>query len=304
MKHSLQLNLGQHLTMTPQLQQAIRLLQLSALELQTEVQEMLDSNPLLEPDEVVEHKDTQKDSPSNSDSQQNETKALDQSEQVGTQNDIPDELSVDSGWEDVYGDATPAPKSSSSDDYTFQDMLGQKAPAEGLKEHLQWQVELSRFFGYDQTIAEAIVDSINEDGYLATTTEDLLSSLVKDNEEIELDEVEAVLTRVQSFDPPGVGARNPQECLLIQLRQLPEDTKYLDSAIKIISIHMNLMATRDFNQIKRRMKLSDEVLKKTIELIRSLNPRPGGQIEKDQTQYVVPDIYVKKESNIWTVKLK
>lgn len=301
MKQSLQLNLGQHLTMTPQLQQAIRLLQLSTLELQVEIQQAIETNPLLEAEESFNNESGTQAEEDASNKKNETVQAEDQ--QVNTNNEeIPNELPVDSSWDEIY--QTQSASSSTYDPDNEYDMLSQKASTEGLKEHLIWQMELARFDDIDFLIAETIIDSINDDGYLTCELDEILKGM--DNPEIELDEVVAVLHRIQSFDPPGVAARNPQECLLIQLQQLkmiqPENNIIIQ-AIKLVDGYMDLLANQDFAQIKRRLKYTDSTLKETIELIRSLTPRPGNQITASQAQYIVPDVFVKKYKNTWHVDL-
>ena len=206
MKQSLQLRLGQHLTMTPQLQQAIRLLQLSALELQAEVQEALDTNPLLEMAEEAAQNE-RADADSGTSTQENVAEntpatqdATDADINLQNNDSIPEDLPVDSAWDDVY-DYTPTAMSTPAAPERDFEQADSAEPS--LQEHLKWQMMMTPFSDSDVAIAEAIIDSLGEDGYLQTTLEDLQKSVIEDFEDVELDEVEAVLRRVQHFDPLG-----------------------------------------------------------------------------------------------------
>lgn len=327
MKQSLQLRLGQQLTMTPQLQQAIKLLQLSSLDLQQEIQEALDSNVMLEVDEEQANDNKNTSDPeneqsaievpvsgdNNSDANTNSTeddfsKEV-KSEQVdfeNTQNDIPEELATDSSWEDEYDNTvsyTAGQSSSSSWNGNDSDLFENNGKTEdSLKEHLIWQLEMGSFSDTDRMIADAIIDTIDESGYLTQSVEELLESFLPEDE-IGSDEIEAVLHQIQNFDPPGVGARNLQENLSLQLHSLNPDTELLSEAKILISRHLKLLANRDFATLKRRMKLKEDKLAQVIGLIKSLNPRPGGHISDEKTHYITPDVYVKKIKGEWVCEL-
>ena len=299
MKQSLQLRLGQHLTMTPQLQQAIRLLQLSTLELRMEVQQALESNMMLELAEEEEDYDSEE-----ADGLEEREAAPSAEETVSDEVDlkereIPDDLPVDSAWEDIYDNISAGPAPRENDERSFE--FGDSA-AESLREHLTWQLQMASVSDTDREIAEALIDSINEDGYLATTLEEIHETL-DPVLEVEPDEIEAVLHLIQNFDPPGVGARDLRESLLLQMSQLDPQTPWLKEARTLLSAHFDLLANRDFNQLKRRMKLDEEQLGAVIGLIQSLNPRPGGQISDRRTEYIVPDVIVRKVKGAWRVEL-
>lgn len=302
MKQTLQLRLGQHLTMTPQLQQAIRLLQLSTLELQTEIQEALESNLMLE---VAEEGNDGANGASNASEQdaaesQQETLPVTPDTQDMENNTIPEELPGDSSWEDIY-DSIPissaAPSGSADREY---EVPGNSE--ESLQEHLRWQMHLTPFSDTDMAIAESIIDSVNDDGYLSDSIENIHGGL-GDELEIELDEVEAVLHRIQNFDPPGVAARNLQENLVLQLAQLPFETPLVPKAQLLVKQHFELLANRDYAQLMRRMKISEDELKQIIEVIQALNPRPGSQITNTKPEYITPDVMVHKVKNKWRVEL-
>ncbi len=318
MKQSLQLKVGQSLTMTPQLQQAIRLLQLSSLEMQQEIQEVLESNPLLEladedigDDPLPAKSDSETTSESGDIDFTNKAEVTTDSSSPEVDSDwdnnaqatddwqenIPEDLPVDSSWDDVYGQG--AAGSGSGEDYDFDARNGTE---ETLKDHLLWQLNLTRVSPNDQLIAESIIDAVNADGLLGQTLEDILDGLDPELE-IELDEVVAVLHLLQSFDPTGICARDLRECLLLQLKELPEDTAWRSEALIVIGDHMELLGNRDFNGVCRRAKLEESDLAEVIRLIQTLNPRPGAALEPSNTEYVVPDVFVRKRHNRWTVDL-
>lgn len=309
MKQAIQLRLGQSLTMTPQLQQAIRLLQLSTMELSLEVQQVLESNMMLEIDEddgtTPEKTDPDQQTKSESDQADDLSAAELQTpdREVGKE-DIPEELAVDSEWEDTY-DISTSLSTSASGEFSGQDFENiRNASTETLADHLQWQVEMSILSETDKAIALAIVDAIDKDGYLTASLEEIHQTLVMDSElEVETDEIEAILTHVQSMDPPGVGARDLRECLLLQLKELDEETPWLDEAIRLVSEHLDLLAAHDYTQLLKSMKLNKEQLLQVEQLIQSMNPRPGSHLAESDTEYVVPDVYVRKNKGAWQVEL-
>ncbi|MEE4461999.1 RNA polymerase factor sigma-54 [Azotobacter chroococcum] len=314
MKPSLVLKMGQQLTMTPQLQQAIRLLQLSTLDLQQEIQEALDSNPMLErqedaedydsPDTLAEHGD-QSATNATSDSYQESYERASANEEGGSLEDgdwherIPSELPVDTAWEDIYQTSASSLPSSDDDEWDF---TTRTSTGESLQSHLLWQLNLAPMSDTDRLIAVTLIDSISSDGYLEASLEEILASLDPELG-IELDELEMVLRRIQQFEPAGVAARDLSESLLLQLRQLPTDTPWLEEAQRLAKDYLDLLGNRDFTQLMRRMKLKEEELRPVIELIQSLNPRPGSQIEASEPEYVVPDVIVRKHNDRWLVEL-
>jgi len=311
MKASLQLKLGQSLTMTPQLQQAIRLLQLSTLDLQNEIQEALDSNPLLEVEESFESNDGNNDSNqqnepaqdpnTNNDAEQPEYDASDiDTSQALDQQNISDELPTDTTWDDYISAGPSAPVASSTagpdSDFTYQGET-----TENLQDHLTWQANLTPFSDTDRAIAFAIIDAIADSGYLTQSTDDILIAMA--NTEVELDEVEAVLKRIQHFDPIGVAARTPSECLAIQLKRLDPETPWRDEAILLVEQFMTLLGSRDYRTLARKAKLKEHQLGEAIRLIQTLNPHPGSTILKEKDEYVIPDVSVKKIKGRWVVEL-
>lgn len=304
MKQSLQLRLGQHLTMTPQLQQAIRLLQLSTLDLKQEIQEALDSNIMLETDEDGRLREQSADTPENSqekDSTREKTSndSNNETEINAESSDMPDDLPVDSSWEDVF-DSPPSLNNNSNNSESI-DFLAQQSHSQTLQDYLTWQMNLSVLSDTDLLIANNIIDGINEDGYLSTPLEDIVAAI--DDEDVEIEEVEAVLHRVQNFDPPGVAARDTRECLLIQLKQLPETIELRNHAINLVQDLFKYLVDQDQRMIKRRLGINDEQLQSIMSLIRSLNPRPGTSIAESKTEYVEPDVFVRKVNDHWQVSL-
>ncbi|EHH8133595.1 RNA polymerase factor sigma-54 [Escherichia coli] len=289
MKQGLQLRLSQQLAMTPQLQQAIRLLQLSTLELQQELQQALESNPLLEQIDTHEEIDTRE-------TQDSET--LDTADAL-EQKEMPEELPLDASWDIIYTAGTP---SGTSGDYIDDELpVYQGETTQTLQDYLMWQVELTPFSDTDRAIATSIVDAVDDTGYLTVPLEDILESM--GDEEIDIDEVEAVLKRIQRFDPVGVAAKDLRDCLLIQLSQFDKTTPWLEEARLIISDHLDLLANHDFRTLMRVTRLKEDVLKEAVNLIQSLDPRPGQSIQTGEPEYVIPDVLVRKHNGHWTVEL-
>jgi RNA polymerase sigma-54 factor len=348
MKPALALRLGQQLRMTPQLQQAIKLLQLSSLDLQQEIQEALDSNLMLEEqtadDPVSPDEASSLDEPSetiegvSNDTTSAETEAapeaknddtidsrmeenvlsvdepapaldpeidgdavLDISDQISTEN-ISEELPVDSLWEDVWDEA-PAPQTYSGGDDDDNDYLDRKnGDGVSVQSHLEEQLNLIHLSPCDALIAEAIVDGIDSEGILTIPLEDVLESIPSEYE-CEIDEVEAVLHLIQHLDPVGIASRNLQECLVIQLKQLPAETPWRAQALSIVEEHISSLANRDYALLIRKTRLKETELQAVIALIQSLNPRPGASIATTNTEYVDPDVIVSKKEGRWVVEL-
>jgi len=320
MKQSLQLKLGQQLTMTPQLQQAIRLLQLSTLDLQSEIQEALDSNPMLEvTDDSAESRSEQ--------DNQNQTSEFSESPKTDTEpeankkdesntdiqedlapdenwseDNIPSELAVDTNWDDVYQASSSSSTVSRSDGEEI-DYDSRRTSADTLQDQLNWQLNLTPMSTRDKSIAEAIIDAVKPDGMLSQKVEELFAGLENEHEELEMDEVMAVLHRIQQFDPPGVASQDVRECLLIQLKQFDEQTVATQNARHIIENYLEMLGNRDFKQLMRKLKIKEPELQLAIKIVQTLNPRPGEHIGADSTEYVVPDVFVNKINNRWSLQL-
>jgi RNA polymerase sigma-54 factor len=308
MKQSLQLRIGQSLTMTPQLQQAIKLLQLSSIELQSEIQQTLDENPLLEQDDDVDEvnildRETIKNSDSDS---QNEDYAeiktsTDNIADSRAEQTLPDELDVDAHWDEIY-DTVPATSQANNDDN--RDMFeNQTKQEDALKEHLLWQLNGMRLSETDYEVGLAIIDSTDDTGYLTQSLEDIYNGLQTQLEGIEFDEVEAVLKLIQHFDPIGVAARTPAECMLIQLQQYSKETPHLTKAMVLVDQHLEQLANNDVALLKRRLQATDIELAAIIKLIQTTNPHPGNLISENHAQYIVPDVYVRKNQDQWSVSI-
>jgi len=285
--------------MTPQLQQAIRLLQLSSLELQAEIQEALETNPLLE---VEEDFDLDGDA---STAQENKeiVEAVTQDDMHLDNGTIPDELPTDSQWEDTFDVPTATASTNSQVIDSGMERENEDNSGESLQEHLLWQMRLTPFSHAERAIATTIIDSIEDDGYLKGSLEDIQQSLDSEFDEIELDEIEAVLHRIQHFDPVGVAARDLRECLLIQLQLYESDLENIELLTELIDKHLDTLAKRDYAQIKRALKVSDEQLTELVRTIQILNPRPGSHIQVDKTEYIVPDVYTRKINGKWQLSL-
>ncbi|HWP94461.1 MAG TPA: RNA polymerase factor sigma-54 [Gammaproteobacteria bacterium] len=270
MKASLQLRLGQQLAMTPQLQQAIRLLQLSALELEAEVRQALDSNVMLE---AVE----------------DETEGMiDAALGVAESPDAHDHSDADMAWDDglAYGDGEsppPEPVAQQSID---------------LRDYLLQQLALTPMSEADAAIATSLIDALNEDGYLSEDPAEIARQ-----HGVDTAEVEAVLHRLQRFDPAGVGARDLRECLLVQLQQLDSSEPAVADALRIVSLHLDLLAAHKYEWLQRELRLDASRLEAAITLIRSLNPRPAAVLPSAAPQYIVPDVLVRRRDGQWSVEL-
>ncbi len=280
MKPSIQLRLGQHLTLTPQLQQAIRLLQLSTLELEAEVQEALETNPMLER-EVSE--DT---SPSFQTVEDNTP----QSE---------DNYASDEVTEAIWENAFETPRRSLSHDANAESMQGS---SDNLQDHLLAQVDVLDLSNRDRYIAYALIDALDEDGYLRANLRDIQESFHFD-EPLELMEIDTVLQLIQHFEPAGVGARTLQECLYIQLKALPEDMAHAKEALIIVKEHFGSLSDHNCKSIVRKTHFHQDSVGGAISLIQNLEPRPGSCINEINPQYTVPDVIVKKVNGQWQASL-
>ena len=262
---------------------------MSTLELQQELQQALESNPLLEQIDTHEEIDTRE-------TQDSET--LDTADAL-EQKEMPEELPLDASWDTIYTAGTP---SGTSGDYIDDELpVYQGETTQTLQDYLMWQVELTPFSDTDRAIATSIVDAVDDTGYLTVPLEDILESM--GDEEIDIDEVEAVLKRIQRFDPVGVAAKDLRDCLLIQLSQFDKTTPWLEEARLIISDHLDLLANHDFRTLMRVTRLKEDVLKEAVNLIQSLDPRPGQSIQTGEPEYVIPDVLVRKHNGHWTVEL-
>lgn len=311
MKQALQLKLGQQLTMTPQLQQAIKLLQLSTLDLQMEIQQVLQSNPLLEVDEGDDApgpENEQDDREPLAQASEGPMEHLERSagDDSGSPQDyepsMPEDLPVDTQWEDLL--PSSAPPTGSANEANELDTDSRTGSVPDLHEHLLWQLNLTRLSDLDRAIAMTIIDATDDSGRLTASIEDIHALCADEFEgDIDLDEVTAVLHALQQFEPTGVFAADLQECLLLQLRQLPDDTPYIEQARVLITRHIAQLGNGDYAQIMRRMKLDEEALRSVLAVVQTLDPFPGKRIGEDDTEYVIPDVFVRKREGRWVVEL-
>lgn len=301
MKPALQLKLSQHLALTPQLQQSIKLLQLSTVEMQQEIERYLLENPMLERDDDGATETftaaQQFDSPQSSEGEREqrvereERDARDDREQEvpAAPSDVDDDR-----WASDAGTFTGAGRDE-DDDSDAQDI---HAGTVSLRDHLGWQLGMTQLTERDRALVRFLIEALDDDGYLSASLQDLLETLPPEYE-IELEELEIALHHIQHFDPTGIGARSPQECLALQLKVLPEsDERTL--AIVIVEKHLELLAARDFAKIRRSTGCDDEALKMAHALITSLNPRPGAGYAQVEARYITPDVIVKKLKGKWT----
>ncbi len=289
MKQNLQFILSQQLAITPQLQQAIRMLQLSTVELQQELQLALDNNPLLEQDDPLDEIRTDD---SDHASEMDTREAMEQG-------NVAEDSPLDADWDTLYTAGTP---SGTGNDYLSDELpVYQGQTHQSLQDYLNWQAELTPFTHTDHLIATSLIEAIDAKGYLTVTLQDILDSI--DDEKLTEEDVQIVLKRLQHFDPVGVGARDLQECLLVQLNQLAIDNPALKAARTIIEHHFDLLAGHDFRNLMRVTRYREETIKLAIQLIQSLDPRPGESFNPTSTDYVIPDILVSKSSHQWIAKL-
>lgn len=294
MKLSVGLKVANSLSLTPQLQQAIRLLQLSSLELEQEIQIQLDSNPLLE--KIEEESLTESLSTL-------ENKESDDLTTELNANHLPDDLPVDTEWDDVYTHQSTALATPE-----FEEREDNRQVQLSLKEHILEQVNLLHFSKIDQLIAYCIVDALDDKGFLDAEIEEIIlaaQQLLNEmdiEEEIEEDEVLVVLKHIQRLDPLGIGSRNLAECLKIQLEFLPKDVEYLNEAKNLLQYY-ELLIANDLNKLLKQTGLTKDQLKFAINLLKTLKPYPGMDFDKQESDYQIPDVVVSKKDLHWQVQL-
>jgi RNA polymerase sigma-54 factor len=300
MKHSLQLKLSQHLTLTPQLQQSIRLLQLSTLELNQEIERFLQENPLLERDEGAEEEGNGAQAPAPAQvttefttptTPTTSTSSQEESEQSNAAEPEQDWIRDDSGG-----------SYSGHDDGEDSDYPQLAADAQSLRDHLLWQVNLLKCSDRDKRIVAMLVDTLDDDGYL-TQDLDELATMLPAEAGIDREDLQIGLKHLQQLEPAGIGARDLSECLALQLEAMPADTPYHAEALATVRNHLDLLASRDYARLKKLLKCSDEVLRATQSLITHLNPRPGANFSGEEARYIVPDVVVKKVKGLWRASL-
>ncbi len=291
MKPALQLRQSQQLTLTPQLQQAIRLLQLSTQDMHQEVARLLEENPLLEmSDESASP--TSPMLPLNG-----KSAASDEPERARTEDSGPDDFNNElSDWNTGGSGASHG---ADDEDDTYPEQAAEQA---SLREHLHSQLTTGSLDTKDRMVIGFLIDALDENGYLAQNLNEL-AELLPDELEITLDDLETALVQLQHLDQPGIGARDLGECLALQLKALPEDTPQRDLAIRLVSDHLTVLAAHDFARIKKLLRCSDDDLRTAQHLIINLNPKPGAEFDQSVADYVVPDVIVEKHKNKWQARL-
>lgn len=297
MKPTLQLRLSQHLALTPQLQQSIKLLQLSTVEMQQEIERYLLENPMLERDDDRSESFSsaqQFDSPGNETTRSEpveprEASAEREQEVPSAPSDVDDDR-----WASDAGTFTGAGRDE-DDDSDPQDI---HSGTVSLRDHLGWQLGMTQLSERDRALVRFLIEALDDDGYLSTPLTELWETLPPEYE-IEIEELDIALRLIQNFDPIGIGARNPRECLALQLKAQPSD-EMRDLALIIVEKHLELLAARDFVKLRRLTGADDEDLKAAHALITQLNPRPGARFAQSEARYITPDVMVKKLKGKWT----
>jgi RNA polymerase sigma-54 factor len=282
MKPTLQFRLSQHLTLTPQLQQSIRLLQLSTVELNQEIERLLMENPILEREESEGEA-----APAGAEA----AARAPAGEPAPSAPERPEDLPADfaSPWRGGEDEGDEGDRTHAAPD----------TPT--LRDHLIGQLALTNLGARDRALVALLIDALDEDGYLTQPLEEI-AALMSAESEVDLEELGIALKHLQNFEPAGVGARSPGECLCLQMKTLPQDA-VRDLALAIAGQHLELLAARDYARLKSLTGAQDEALRAAQQLIRGLNPRPGASFARVEARYVVPDVIVRKVRNVWRASL-
>ncbi|GAA6139169.1 RNA polymerase factor sigma-54 [Arenicella sp. 4NH20-0111] len=304
MKQSLHLKLSQQLTLTPQLKQSLKLLQLPSLDLENEIQIALDNNPLLErvESETIENEQIQTVSLAQDNGiPQPIAESSDPGYEMERTDNLAPEQDLSANWDESFEPqrASQVVNHSGANDSEFTQFAVKQ---ESLFEHVEWQVKMTSLSDKDQLIATTILHCLNDDGYVTAETEDI-ARLLPAGMEIEADEVNAVLSLIKTLDPLGVGARNLQERLLILLNSLNADAAALELAKQIVSHHLDLVGSHNLAKLKKSLGVSGDELSQSLALITSLNPVIAPQFSSDNENYVIPDVVVKKIGDTWLAQL-
>ena len=282
MKPSLQFRLSQHLTLTPQLQQSIRLLQLSTVELNQEIDRILMENPALEREDAEAGEG---DAP------------LASAAAGGASSSSPEPAPPELEWSaDIAATWRGSPDDDDEGDRSFA-----TPDTPTLRDHLLSQLSLTNLEERDRALVMVLIDALDEDGYLTQPLEEI-AALLPPEAEAGVEELSIALRHLQHFEPAGVGARSPGECLCLQLQTLPDDA-VRRLALEIAEKHLELLATRDYTRLKIATGAADEALRAAQRLIQALNPRPGAAFAKLEARYVIPDVIVRKVRNVWRASL-
>lgn len=302
MKQSLNFKIAQQLTLTPQLKQSLRLLQLSSLDLDNEIQQVLDSNPLLERIEIDQSAQTQeKNSLADANEARQAEDSSDSNYDINRADELAPEQDLSSNWQEPF---TRTVNSGSSNNETeFTQFMSQE---ETLFEHLDWQIQMTNLSDKDKLIARALLRSLDEDAYLNVSLDDVCSMLDPELE-IDVDEVHAVLSLIKTLEPIGVGANDLSERLCILLEQLPVETSNRKTALQIVSKHLDLLGSRNISKLKKELGINDVQLSESLALITSLNPRITNQFQSNNENYIIPDLIINrhqdKNSNTWVATI-
>jgi RNA polymerase sigma-54 factor len=297
LKASLQLRLGQQLTMTPQLQQAIRLLQLPSLELQAHIRELLETNVMLEADDDAEA--SAEFEALGSDPNEREPPEPAEGVAAGAEDSTTTVEVIEDSWTETTASPGETPWNS-DDDERQQDFHNERG--ESLHEHLLWQLELARLEERERVVGRAIIDAVNDDGYITDSLVTIAATLQPEIDATE-GEIASMLAVIQSFDPLGVGARTVGECLTLQLRALDPQTPGLSTAMIVAGQHLDLLATRDTGLLRRELRVAEDELLMALALVRGCHPRPGSQISAAAAEFVIPDVFVRRTPNGWSVEM-
>jgi RNA polymerase sigma-54 factor len=289
MKPSLQFRLSQHLTLTPQLQQSIRLLQLSTVELNQEIERLLMDNPVLEREDTH---DEQHEAPAGGGASQQQGEAPASGTPADAPRDHDHDWPIDVGTWRGAGD----------DDDDNSDRNSMAADTPTLREHLRTQLSLTNLGTRDRAFVQVLIDALDDDGYLTQTLEEI-AALLPPEAEADTEELAIGLRYLQNMEPAGVGARSPGECLCLQLKMLPADEEARGLALQIAEKHLELLASRDYTRLKSATGASDDALREAQRLIQALNPRPGAAFARVEARYVIPDVIVRKHRSVWRASL-
>ncbi|MDO8990319.1 MAG: RNA polymerase factor sigma-54 [Sideroxyarcus sp.] len=292
MKHSLQLRQSQQLMLTPQLQQAIKLLQLSTLEINQETARLLDENPFLEREDDTTNQTYSGNSSSDTPAPAASTETASAPAEAEPRNDGSD-------WPEPSFASSASSSSPDDEDDGYSEVAAEKP---SMREHLLWELNMSQMDGRDKKLVGLLIDALDENAYLSQPLEEIFE-LLPPELDVTLDDLETALVQLQYLDAPGIGARNLSECLALQLRAMPEDIPGRDLALALVTSHLDLLAARDFNKLKKVLRCDDDALRCAQDLIVHLQPKPGSAFEHRAADYVVPDVLVERHGGIWRARL-
>lgn len=301
MKQSLALRIGQSLAMTPALQQAIRLLQLSSLDLQQEIQQALESNFMLEQEEASPEETAEEEEPAAEEEEPKKSEALEPVSADADRQAAPEELPVDVDWQDDTAYEGAGLRDAAEEEELYDQRQANLHTGTTLHEHLLWQAHLAPFADWQLEVAEYLIDAINDDGYVEGFDE--VCEHFRGAMGLTRAQVEAVLRMIQDFDPPGVGARDLAECLRLQLRQLPDDTDQREAALEVVDKHILLLARRDHEGLRQATGMDEGAVAEILALIHSLQPHPGRPYQAHEANYAAPDVIVSRKNGRWLVSL-